>query len=153
MVVVKEIDVTERMIHTGGEQIQRNETRNFRDRGPKIGEKRGGGWASWTAQALFAWTRTNDEPGMSETCDYIAAGLLRSGVTFGHHVPGRFWTVGAKASVTCSMPASVYSRVARKRKFSSLSLRSAVENGSFSRLARPLQHQRTLFSWGDANSQ
>ena len=23
----------------------------------------------------------------------------------------------------------------------------------FSRLARPLQHQRTLFNWGDANSQ
>ena len=31
----------------------------------------------------------------------------------------------------CSMPASVYSRVARKRKFSTLSLRSAFENGSF----------------------
>ena len=29
------------------------------------------------------------------------------------------------------MPASVYSRVARKREFSTLSLRSAVENGSF----------------------
>ena len=24
---------------------------------------------------------------------------------------------------------------------------------SFSRLARPLQHQRTLINWGDANSQ
>ena len=35
------------------------------------------------------------------------------------------------ATVPCSMPASVYSRVARKRKFSTLSLRSAVENGSF----------------------
>ena len=43
MVVAKESDVTERMIHTGGEQIQGNETRNFRDRGPRIGEKRGGG--------------------------------------------------------------------------------------------------------------
>ena len=30
------------------------------------------------------------------------------------------------------MPAPVYSHVARKRKFSTLSLRSAVENGSFS---------------------
>ena len=45
MVVVKETDVTERMIHTGGEQIQENEARNFRDRGLRIGEKRGvGGW-------------------------------------------------------------------------------------------------------------
>ena len=35
------------------------------------------------------------------------------------------------ATVACSMPASVCSRVARKRKFSTLSLRSAVENGSF----------------------
>ena len=31
------------MIHTGGEQIQGNETRNFRDPGPRIGEKKGGG--------------------------------------------------------------------------------------------------------------
>ena len=37
------------------------------------------------------------------------------------------------ATIACSMPASVYSRVARKREFSTLSLRSAVENGSFSR--------------------
>ena len=48
------------------------------------------------------------------------------------------------ATVACSIPASVFSRVARKRKFSTLSLRSPVENGSFSRLARPLQYQRTL---------
>ena len=34
------------------------------------------------------------------------------------------------ATIACSMPAFVYSRVARKRKFSTLSLRSAVENGS-----------------------
>ena len=33
MVVVNESDVTECMIHTGGEQMQGNETRNFRDRG------------------------------------------------------------------------------------------------------------------------
>ena len=39
MVVAKESDVTERMIHTGGEQIQGNETRNVRDR---VGENRGG---------------------------------------------------------------------------------------------------------------
>ena len=79
MVVAKESDVSERMIHTGGEQIQGNETRNlFRDKGPRIGEKNGGGGggASWTAQALFAWTRTHDEPRKSETCGYIAAGLL-----------------------------------------------------------------------------
>ena len=31
------------MIHTGGEQIQGNETGNFRDRGPRIGERGGGG--------------------------------------------------------------------------------------------------------------
>ena len=31
MVVAKESDVTERMIHTGGKQIQGNETRNVRD--------------------------------------------------------------------------------------------------------------------------
>ena len=42
MVVAKESDVTERMKHTGGEQIQGNETRNVRDRGPRIGKNRGG---------------------------------------------------------------------------------------------------------------
>ena len=112
MVVVKESDVTERMINTGGEQIQGNETRNFRDRGPRIGEKRVGGVGKLDSQALFAWTRTHDEPGKSETCDYRAAGLVRSGMTFGHRALARFWTVGAKASVACSMPACVYSCVA-----------------------------------------
>ena len=43
VVVAKESGVTERMIHRGGEQTQGNETRNFRDRGPGIGEKKGGG--------------------------------------------------------------------------------------------------------------
>ena len=43
MVVAKESDVTERMILTGGEQVQGNETRNFRGQGPRIGEKGGGG--------------------------------------------------------------------------------------------------------------
>ena len=101
MVAAKESDVTERMIHTGGELIQGNETRNFRDRGPRIGEKkRGRGWASWTAQALFAWTRTRDEPRRSGTYGCIAAGLLCAALTFqiGAPAPARFWTVGAKAS-------------------------------------------------------
>ena len=42
MVVAKESDVTEHMIHTGVEQIQGNETRNVRDWGPRLGESRGG---------------------------------------------------------------------------------------------------------------
>ena len=87
------------MMHTGGEQTQGNETRYFRDRGPKIGEKkRGGGWATCTVQALFefAWTRANDEPGKSGTCGYRAAG--RADVSFGHRAPARVWTVGAKAT-------------------------------------------------------
>ena len=43
VVVAKESDVTERMIHTCGEQLQGNETRNFRDRGRESAEKGGGG--------------------------------------------------------------------------------------------------------------
>ena len=47
------------------------------------------------------------------------------------------------ATVACLMPASVCSCIARKRKFSTLSLRSAVENGSFSpalpELVNPLE--------------
>ena len=79
MVVAKESDVTERMIHTGGEQIQGNETRNLETGGRESAKRGGGGegWASWTAQGLFAWTRTHDEPRKSWTCGYIAAGLLR----------------------------------------------------------------------------
>ena len=42
MVVAKESGVTEHMIHTGGEQIQGNETRNVRNWGPRLGENRGG---------------------------------------------------------------------------------------------------------------
>ena len=80
MVVAKESDVTERMMHTGGEQIQGNETCNFRDQRPRIGEKEVG-WAGWTAQALFAWIKTHDEPRMSGQCSYIAPGLLRAVLT------------------------------------------------------------------------
>ena len=137
VVVAKESDVTERMIHTGAEQIQGKETRNFRDWGPRIGEKKGGGgWASWTAQALFAWTRTHDEPRKSGTCGYIAAGLLLTCQIGARGACAVLdcWRQGIawQLTVACSMPASVYSRVARKRKFSTLSLRSAVENSSFS---------------------
>ena len=42
VVVAKESDVNERMIHTGGEEIHGNETRNVRDWGPRLGENRGG---------------------------------------------------------------------------------------------------------------
>ena len=96
--------------------------------GGRESAKKKGGWASWTAQALFAWTRTHDEPGKSKTCGYIAAGLLRSGVSFGHRAPARFWTVGAKASLLDAC-FRVFARCAKK-KISTLSLRSAVENGS-----------------------
>ena len=50
MVVAKESVVAECMIHTGGEQIKGNETRNFRDRGPRIGEERGGGTGGQAGQ-------------------------------------------------------------------------------------------------------
>ena len=140
-------DVTERMIHTGGEQIQGNETRNFRDRGPRIGENwgGGGGGASWTAQALFPWTRTHVKPRRLGKCGYIAAGVLHGALMCLPRAadvsdPGIVRLRGSglvllapwhrMATVTSLMPASVYSHVARK-KISTLSLRSAVENGSF----------------------
>ena len=46
MVEAKESDVTERMIHTGGEQIQGNGTRNVRDRGRESAKT---GWAGGQA--------------------------------------------------------------------------------------------------------
>ena len=70
MVVAKESDATECMIHTGGEQLQGNETRNVRDHGPRISKNKVGGCSSWTAQALFAWTRTHDEPRKSWSGGY-----------------------------------------------------------------------------------
>ena len=124
MVVAKESDVTERIMHTGGEQIQGNETRNFRDRGPRIKER--GEGASWTAQALFAWTRTHDKPRRSGKCGYIAAGLLCAALTCpirAPRAPARFWTVGAMALLgnghlfdACFR---VFARCAKKKIFNS----------------------------------
>ena len=124
MVVAKESDVTEHMIHTGVEQIQGNETRNVRDGGAETRRKQGeGGWASWTAQALFAWTRTHDEPGKSGTFGYIAAGLLCADVSFMHRALARFWAVGAKASHGNNRLLDacfrVFARCAKKRIFNS----------------------------------
>ena len=116
MVVAKESDVTEHKIHTGGEQIQGNLTRNFRDRRTRIGK--GGGGASWTAQALFAWRRTHDDPRKSWTCGYIAAGLLRADVSSGHRTPARFWTVSAKASLLDAC-FHVFTHCAKKKIFNS----------------------------------
>ena len=134
MVVAKESDVTEHMTHTGGEQIQGIETRNVRDWGRDSAKTGEGGWASWTAQALFAWTRTHDEPGKSGTFGYIAAGLLCADVSFTHRALARFWAAGAKASHGNNRLLDACFRVfarCAKKKFSTLSLRSAVENGSF----------------------
>ena len=48
VVVAKESDLTEHMIHTGGEQIQGNKTCSFRDRGPRSGENGGRGGGRFT---------------------------------------------------------------------------------------------------------
>ena len=98
MVVAKESDVTEHMIHTGGEQIQGMRHATLETGGRDSAKTGEGGWAGWTAQALFAWTRTHDEPGKSGTFGYIAAGLLCADVSFTHRALARFWAVGAKAS-------------------------------------------------------
>ena len=86
----------------------------------KAGE---GGWASWTAQALFAWTRTHDEPGKSGMFGYIAAGLLCADVSFMHRALARFWAVGAKASHGNNRLLDacfrVFARCAKKRIFNS----------------------------------
>ena len=110
-------DVTERMIHTGGAQIQGNETRNVTDWGPrpKTGED---GWASWTAQALFALTKTHDEPRKPWSGSYIAAGRLRTDTSSDHRAPARFWTVGAKASLLDAC-FRVFARCAKKKIFNS----------------------------------
>ena len=65
MVVAKESDVTERMIHAGGEQIQGNETRNFRDRGLTIGEKKRGGGGQVGKLDNTSSLRLDKDPRMS----------------------------------------------------------------------------------------
>ena len=123
MVVAKESDVIERMIHTVGEQIQGNKTRTLEIRGRESAKKKGGGGASWTTQALFAWTRTHDEPGKSGTFGYIAAGLLCADVSFTHRTLVRFWAVGAKASHVNDRLLDacfrVFARCAKKKIFNS----------------------------------
>ena len=80
MVVAKESDVTEHMIHTGGEQIEGNETRNVRDWGPRLGENRGGRVGKLGSTSSLRLDKAHDEPGKSGTFGYIAAGLLRADV-------------------------------------------------------------------------
>ena len=91
----------------------------------------GGGWASWTAQALFAWTRTHDEPRRSGKCGYIVCCAQhwrvccaqRWRVRSGHRAPARFWTVGAKAShgngFLFDACFRVFARCAKKKIFNS----------------------------------
>ena len=114
------------MIHTVGEQIQGNKTRTLEIGGRESAKKKGGeggGWASWTAQALFGWTRTHDEPGKSGTFGYIVAGLLCADVSFTYRALARYWAVGVKASHgnnrllhACFL---VFPRCAKKRIFNS----------------------------------
>ena len=119
-------------LETGGQE-------NWRKEG-------GGGGASWTAQALFAWTRTHDEPKRSGRCGYIAAGVLRAALWCLIRAPRTCavldcWRHGIEmATVASPMPASVYSRDAQKRKvFNSFTFFSRWKWFiSISRWARPL---------------
>ena len=65
MVVAKESDVTKRMMHTGGEEIQENQTRNFRDRGPRIDGQMGGGGGAAQAQGQHKLSSLGQGPTMS----------------------------------------------------------------------------------------
>ena len=119
MVVAKERDVTERIIHTGGEQIQGNETRNVRDRGPRIGENRGGRVGKLNSTSSLRLDKDpRYMPGKSWSGHYIAAGLLRADTSSAHVAPARFWTVGAKASLL-SACFRVFARCAKKKIFNS----------------------------------
>ena len=123
MVVAKDSDVTEHMIHTGGEQIQGNETRNIRDWGPRLGESRGGRVGKLDSTSSLRLDKDHDEPGKSGTFSYIAAGLLCADVSFMHRALARFWAVGAKASHGNNRLLDacfrVFARCAKKRIFNS----------------------------------
>ena len=113
----------------------------------------GGGGASWTAQALFAWTRTHDEPRKSYTCGYIAAGLLHADMSI-IRAP-RLRSSGLLAPRhRCSMPASVYSRVGRKRKFPTLSIHfvQPLKRVHFLRFCLSLRATSRTISFSISNS-
>ena len=110
--------------------------------GRKSARKRGGG-ASWTAQALFARTRTHGEPRRSGKCGYVDAGLLCTALSCllraALMCPIRAPRACAVLDCWCHVSHGngrllnacfrVFARCAKK-KLSTLSLRSAVENGS-----------------------
>ena len=150
MDVAKETDVTERRIHTGGEQIQGNKTRKFRHRAENRRKGRGGGQAGQHKFSSLGQGPTMS-PGSqgSAVCSSAACSTDVSAVRSADVSAARIADVSDPgtarlrgsgllapwhhmATAACLMPASLYLRVARKRKFSTLSLRSAVENGSFS---------------------
>ena len=113
----------------------RNETRTVRDWGPRLGENRGGRVGKLDSTSSL---RLDKDPRWAREVGNVRLYSCRSSVCWrvihalrtlrrsGMLAPKR-----CMATIACSMPASVYSRVARKRRFSTLSLRSAVENGSF----------------------
>ena len=68
VVVAKESGVTERMIHRGGEQIQGNETRNFRDRGRESAKRRGGGGGRDGQAGQHKLSSLGQGPTMSPGC-------------------------------------------------------------------------------------
>ena len=112
VVVAKESDVTERMIHTGGEQIQGNETRNFRDRGRESAKKGVGKLNSTSSLHLDKdprWAQKVRDVRLyscwfsarsADVSDWGTARLRGSGLLAPRH---------HMATVACSMPASVYS--------------------------------------------
>ena len=80
VVVAKESDVTEHNIQVESKYKEMRHA-TLETRGRESAKRGGGVWARWTAQALFASTRTHDEPRRSGKCGYIGAGLLRAALT------------------------------------------------------------------------
>ena len=117
MVVAKESGVTDRMIHRGGEQIQGNETRNCRDRGPGIGEKKGGGQAG-----QHKLSSLGQGPAMSPGSQrHAVIKLLVFCALTCHLCTARLrdldcWHQGM-AKVACSMPASCTRALRQKENF------------------------------------
>ena len=66
MVVAKESDVTEHMIHTGGEQIPEMRHATLETGGRDSAKTGEGGWASWTAQLSSLGQGPTMSPGSQE---------------------------------------------------------------------------------------
>ena len=128
-VIAKESDVTECIAHRDEEQKQGNVIHNFGNKGPKVSEKVGEGEGAGNPNSTRLWSLGTKDARLGKEAGKrgnILAGLLRAVLTWSDpgaaHLRGSGRLAPWRPMATVIAPAC--SCVRRKRKFSTLSLRS-----------------------------